>query len=68
MTSFNTIEFFIPPKRFRFGLSDDEESHSYIQVKLEYTDGDFDFSQEYKEPSSIFSEWLTIIKWLVIDI
>ena len=34
MTSFNTIEFSIPPKRFRFGLSDDEESHSYLQVKL----------------------------------
>ena len=44
----------IPLNRFRIGLSGD---------------GNCDSSQEYKEPSPYFSEiWLTIIKWLGIDI
>ena len=48
MTSFKDNQVSMPPKRFRFGLSDD---------------GKFDSSQEYKEPSSYYSEtWLTIIK------
>ena len=34
MTSFRTIEFSIPSKRFRFGLSNVRECHSYLQGRL----------------------------------
>ena len=33
MTSFKYNRVSTPPKRFRFGLSDDGECHSYLQVK-----------------------------------
>ena len=33
MTSFMCNRVSIPPKRFRFGLSDDGECHSYLQAR-----------------------------------
>ena len=83
MTSFKRqSSFLFLQKRFRFGLSDDGECHSYLQGSVFLVsiplkrfriglsdDGDCDLSQEYKEPSPYFFRvLLTIIKWLVIDI
>ena len=45
MMSFKDNRVSIPPKRFRFGLSDDWECHSYLQVKA--FDSRF-FGQEFE--------------------
>ena len=56
MTSFKDNRVSIPSKRFRFGLSDARECHSYLQGKA--------FVSIVLDNNI----WLTVIEWLGIDL